>query len=226
MSSNQNDTGNAPARDSVAAADQPTPVHFPFENDDASPPDAGTFLPALARRAVEDFVRERRVVEASSVTENPLLQQRAACFVSIKTRHKELRGCIGTVEPYHQTLAEELIANAISAATRDPRFPPVGEAELAGLRYSVDVLGEPEPAQFEDLDPSVFGVIVEDETGARRGLLLPDIEGVETSAQQVEIAARKAGIPLSTPLRLYRFRVRRFGEQAHFQQDTGQGANP
>jgi AMMECR1 domain-containing protein len=81
----------------------------------------------------------------------------------------------------------------------------------------VDILEEPEPARFEDLDPSAFGVIVEDETGSRRGLLLPDISGVETAGQQVQIAARKAGIAPHQPHRLYRFRVRRFAEGMHAQ---------
>lgn len=174
-------------------------------------------LPALARSTVETFVRDGH---ASDAPQNPaastpsasILSERAACFVSIKTDTGDLRGCIGTIEPARPTLAQELAANAVSAATEDPRFPPVGAEELAHLRYSVDVLSAPEPAQFEDLDPSNYGVIVEDECGTRRGLLLPDIEGIETAARQVEIAARKAGIPAGTPLRLYRFRVRRFRE--------------
>ena len=87
------------------------------------------------------------------------------------------------------------MANAISAATRDPRFAPVAESELPNLKYSVDILSAPEPATVADLDPAVFGVIVEDEAGMFRGLLLPDIAGVDTVEQQVNIAARKAGIP-------------------------------
>jgi AmmeMemoRadiSam system protein A len=145
---------------------------------------------------------------------NPILARRAACFVSLKTHDGELRGCIGTIEPVKETLAEELIASAVSAATRDPRFPPVKPRELPHLRYSVDILYEPEPAQFEDLDPARYGVIVEDEGGYRRGLLLPDIPGVETAQEQVEIAARKAGIAPGTPVSLSRFRVERFRERA------------
>jgi MEMO1 family protein len=166
-------------------------------------------LPALARLAVETFVREGRIVDKPPVTP-ALLQERAACFVSIKTVEGDLRGCIGTIEPLQETLAEELIANAVSAATRDPRFPPVAPAELAHLRYSVDVLSEPEPTRFEELDPALYGVIVEDEAGVRRGLLLPDIEGIETATQQVEVAMRKAGIAPGSPLKLSRFRVERF----------------
>ena len=136
-----------------------------------------------------------------------------ACFVTIKTDGSELRGCIGTVEPEYDALASEIISNAVKAATSDPRFLPVSEAELPSLRYSVDVLEPPEPAQFDDLDPSTFGVVVADERGRRRGLLLPAIEGVETPRQQVLIAARKAGIAPGEPLTLYRFRTRRFRER-------------
>ncbi|HEV7745822.1 MAG TPA: AmmeMemoRadiSam system protein A [Pyrinomonadaceae bacterium] len=169
-------------------------------------------LPALARLAIETFVQtgeEIAVPEKAS----PLLSVRAACFVSIKTHTGDLRGCIGTVEPVKQNLGEELIANAINAASRDPRFDPVSIDELADLRYSVDILTEPEPATFADLDPKTYGVIVSDESETRRGLLLPDISGVETAEQQVGIAARKAGIPPETPLKLLRFRVDRYREK-------------
>jgi AmmeMemoRadiSam system protein A/AmmeMemoRadiSam system protein B len=168
----------------------------------------------LARGAVETFVREGYVIEKPESL-GTLLQQPAACFVSIKNFEGELRGCIGTIEPVKETLAEELITNAVSSATRDPRFPPVMPEELSHLRYSVDVLSTPEPAQFEELDPKVYGVIVEDEGGRHRGLLLPDLQGIETARQQVDIAARKAGIRLGAPLKYHRFRVDRFRESAH-----------
>ena len=142
-----------------------------------------------------------------------LLSTRAACFVSLKTLDGHLRGCIGTIEPARETLAEEIIANAINAATRDPRFSPVSGEELSQLRYSVDVLSATEPATLADLDPSVYGVVVADESGSHRGLLLPDLEGVDSVAKQVEIAARKAGISPETPIKLARFRVSRFGEK-------------
>ena len=170
-------------------------------------------LTGLARSAVETFVRERRMI--SFAHDGPgmsFLSHPAACFVSIKTAHGDLRGCIGTIEPASRTLAEEIITNAVSAATRDPRFFPVTDAELPHLRYSVDVLMKPEPTRFEDLDPATYGVIVENETGTRRGLLLPAIEGIETVEQQVEIASSKAGIAAGLPLKLYRFRVQRFRE--------------
>ena len=171
----------------------------------------GENLTALARAAVEHFVREGTQLEAP-VTASELLQARAACFVSLKTASGDLRGCIGTIEPAQDTLAAEIIANAISAATRDPRFEPVAADELENLRYSVDVLSATEPAQLENLDPLIYGVIVEDESGLHRGLLLPALEGIDTAERQVEIASRKAGLTPGTPVRLTRFSVSRYSE--------------
>jgi AmmeMemoRadiSam system protein A len=168
--------------------------------------------PALAREAIETFVRSSKILPAPR-TEG-LLSARAPCFVSLKTLNGELRGCIGTIEAARDTLAEEIIANAISAATTDPRFEPVRPEELSNLRYSVDVLFPPEQTAMEDLDPLTYGVIVEDESGARRGLLLPDIPGIDDAKQQVEIAARKAGIRRDEPVRLYRFKVERYREKS------------
>jgi AmmeMemoRadiSam system protein A/AmmeMemoRadiSam system protein B len=167
-------------------------------------------LTALARETVETFVKDHHVRVAPKAS--AALKQRAACFVSIKTRNGDLRGCIGTTEPTKDSLAEELIANAVAAATRDPRFPPVEEQELGSLKYSVDVLSEPEPATIKDLDPLVYGVIVEEENSDRRGLLLPNLAGVDTAEKQVGIAARKAGIRDGAKLNLWRFRATRFKE--------------
>ena len=169
-------------------------------------------LPSLARAAVEAYVLDDIQLDPPPATSG-LLAARAACFVSLKTLDGQLRGCIGTIEPVKDTLAEELIANAINAATRDPRFSPVKPDELQNLRFSVDVLSAPEPATFDELDPMVYGVIVEDDSGSHRGLLLPDLEGVDTVTKQVEIAARKGGIPPETPMRFWRFRVNRFPEK-------------
>ena len=168
-------------------------------------------LPALARAAVETFVRSEEVLSPPRLAQT-LLTTRAPCFVSLKTLSGELRGCIGTIEASRDTLAEEIIANAISAATNDPRFEPVRPEELSNLRYSVDVLFPAEEAVLEDLDPTAYGVIVEDKSGGRRGLLLPDIPGIDNAEHQVEIAARKAGIEPGEPVRLYRFKVERFRE--------------
>ncbi|MCA1592478.1 MAG: AmmeMemoRadiSam system protein A [Acidobacteria bacterium] len=171
-------------------------------------------LPNLARLAVETFVLEGRIIKPPPALGSSLLSQEAACFVSIKTDHQELRGCIGTIEPTKRTLAEELITNAISAAIRDPRFSPIAEIELIYLHYSVDILYKPELALFEDLDPATYGVIVEDQSRSRRGLLLPHLEGVVTAQQQIQIAVSKAGIPTNSLIKIYRFRVQRFQESS------------
>ncbi len=166
----------------------------------------------IARNSVEEFITSGVVPEPPP---NPrgILATRAPCFVSLKTLDVELRGCIGTIEPSKDTLAEELVANAVSAATHDPRFTPVTQEELSNLRYSVDVLMPPEATTLDQLDPRIFGVIVEEESSQRRGLLLPDIKGVDDAKQQVEIASRKAGIPPGARVRLFRFRVERFKEK-------------
>jgi AmmeMemoRadiSam system protein A len=171
-------------------------------------------LPSLARRAVETFVLRHEVVVPAHGDASSLLSQRSACFVCIKTGGRELRGCVGTIEPEHDSLAVEVVNNAIKAATRDPRFRPISADELSLLRYSVDVLCALEPTTLEDLDPALFGVVVVDGLGKRRGLLLPDIDGIRTASQQVGVAARKAGISPHEAVRLYRFRTRRFQEPA------------
>jgi AmmeMemoRadiSam system protein A len=138
----------------------------------------------------------------------PELPARAAVFVSLH-KGKQLCGCIGTLEPQTASLREEVMANAIAAATRDPRFAPVSLKEVPSLDISVDVLSAPEPiADSNELDPKRYGVIVV--SGWRRGVLLPDLEGVNTVEEQVSIARRKAGIGPRDPIQLLRFQVRRF----------------
>lgn len=163
----------------------------------------------LARAAIDAWVKEGRRLRAPQAGElDPALEERAAAFVSLKKRG-ELRGCIGTFQPCYENLAEEIISNAISAATRDPRFPPVSPEEIPELDISVDVLSEPEPvpdASF--LDPKRYGVIVK--RGGRVGLLLPDLEGVDSVEQQLEIARAKAGIGAHEPIQLFRFTVNRY----------------
>ena len=168
-------------------------------------------LPTLARRAVEILAATGKAMEPPARTSG-LLAERAACFVSIKTKDGDLRGCIGTIEPTKDNLAEEIIANAIGAASYDPRFDPVSFDELDNLVYSVDVLSAIAPTTIDELDPKIYGVVVEEVEGKRRGLLLPDLQGIKDAKQQVQIAARKAGIPLGTPVNLFRFEVQRFGE--------------
>jgi len=163
-------------------------------------------LAQLVKDTVESYVREKKPPRLQELT--PEMKERAGVFVSIK-KHGALRGCIGTFEPTKASVAEEVIANAISSATRDPRFPAISPAELPFLEYSVDVLTKPVPVENEaSLDPKRYGVIVE--SGWRRGLLLPDLEGVDTVEEQIAICRQKAGIPPQQPVKLYRFEVRRF----------------
>ncbi|MFC1892610.1 MEMO1 family protein [Chloroflexota bacterium] len=164
-------------------------------------------LVGLARETVETYVTEGEVVSAPREL-TPEMRGEAGVFVSI---HKsgELRGCIGTFEPHRANVAEETIVNAISSATRDPRFPSIVPDDLKHLSYSVDVLSRPVPVESKDeLDPKKYGVIVE--AGYRRGLLLPDLEGVDSVEQQIDICHLKAGIAPDEPVKLYRFEVKRY----------------
>ncbi len=163
-------------------------------------------LVKLAREAVETYVKGGKTLEVGELT--PEMREKAGVFVSIH-KFDELRGCIGTFEPTENNVAEETITNAISSATRDPRFPPITPKEFKDLTYSVDVLTPPEPIESQDqLDPRKYGVIVE--AGFRRGLLLPDLEGVDTVDYQIDICRQKAGIAPDEPIKLYRFEVKRY----------------
>lgn len=163
----------------------------------------------LARSAIEAWVKDMRTLSNEEMSEQrELLGERGAAFVCLK-KEGGLRGCIGTFKPTRETLADEIANNAISSACRDPRFLPVSKEELKDLEISVDVLGEPEPIpDASHLDPRRFGVIVE--SGGRIGLLLPDLEGVDTIEYQLEVARNKAGIRPGEPLQLYRFTVKRY----------------
>ena len=170
----------------------------------------------LARFSLESFVRGGRRVnpdrdlpdDLAAALPGELTSTRAGAFVSLR-KDGRLRGCIGTILPVRGTLAAEICANAVSAGCRDPRFDPVGEDELDELVYDVDVLSEPEDVEGPgQLDPARYGVIVT--CGDRRGLLLPDLDGVDTVEEQVRIAARKGGIDPAEPGVAYqRFTVTR-----------------
>ena len=165
------------------------------------------FLVKLARDTIDKYVREHAALSLPKSLPAEL-KKRAGVFVSLH-RKNALRGCIGTFMPTTENVAEEVVRNAIEAATRDPRFPPLREDELEGLEISVDVLSEPEPAKSKsELDAKKYGVIVK--AGARRGLLLPDLDGVDTVEEQIDICRQKAGISPSEPVELFKFVVERF----------------
>ncbi|MGB9668012.1 MAG: AmmeMemoRadiSam system protein A [Thermosulfidibacteraceae bacterium] len=163
----------------------------------------------LARKAIEAYLKYGKIIKPSKEDlKEPIMRERKGVFVSLK-KHGELRGCIGTFLPTANSVAEEVIRNAIASATEDPRFPPVTLEELKDITISVDVLDEPEPvSSLDELDPKKYGVIVE--SGWKRGLLLPDLEGVDTIEQQIAIAMAKAGIRPGEPIKIYRFKVKRF----------------
>ncbi len=165
--------------------------------------------PQWALTVIEAFVCHHRMLDSFEALPPEMLRRRAGCFVTLHSLHGLLRGCIGTIEPSGAHLAMEIRNNAISAATKDPRFPPVLCHEVTDLRISVDVLGQPEPIVDErGLDPKRYGIIVEH--GVRKGVLLPDLEGVDQISQQISIARMKAGIPEGVPLTIYRFSVQRY----------------
>ena len=159
----------------------------------------------LARASVEYFTRAGKKLKCPDGLSTELLNNRAGVFVSIK-KEGNLRGCIGTTAPTQNSIAEEIISNGISAASRDPRFDPIEEKELDGLTYSVDVLSPAESIKGkEELDVDRYGVIVR--CGGRSGLLLPALEGVDTVEEQIAIALKKAGISQNEPYTMERFEV-------------------
>ena len=200
---------------SAGAAGETTPDVIPSEGGEAAAVEGSRAAPAdaapdpfvaLARASVEAFVRTGRPLAHPGDLPPELEGARAGVFVSLH-EDGELRGCIGTIEPVTGSIADEIIRNGVAAASEEPRFPPVRADELDALSYSVDVLFPPEPIGSPDeLDPARFGVIVE--KGWRRGLLLPNLDGVDTVEQQVAIARRKAGIgPDEGGVSLARFEV-------------------
>jgi MEMO1 family protein len=168
-------------------------------------------LVKLAKDTVDLYIREGKVLQVREEDLTPEMKEQAGVFVSLKVRGM-LRGCIGTFQPIECDVAHEVVRNAISAATCDPRFSALRAEELDTLDYSVDVLTPPERIQdANELDPRRYGVIVR--SGGRRGLLLPDLEGVDTVEYQISIALQKAGISPGTPVELSRFEVKRYHER-------------
>jgi AmmeMemoRadiSam system protein A len=164
-------------------------------------------LTELARKSIEEFIKRRKVISPPEQL-TPEMTGRSGVFVCIK-KNGQLRGCIGTFMPCCGNIAEETIRNAISAASGDPRFPAVTEPDLADLEYTVDVLSPPEKVQdIGALDPEKYGLIVS--SGPRRGLLLPNLEGVDSVEEQLRITRMKAGISQDEPVEIFRFEVQRY----------------
>jgi len=198
-------------------------------------------LVVLAKKTVETFIKEGEIISSSFAMEllrrakspeglsEEFLKRKAGTFVTINiqltTDNKQLRGCIGTYLPTRENIAEEVIQNAIAAATEDWRFGPIEKEELPYLSYTVYILNEPELVKdLKELDPKKYGVIVKTApltpSGdvvfnghfvAKTGLLLPDLEGIDTIEQQISIACQKAGIdPHQEKILIYKFTVEKY----------------
>ena len=163
----------------------------------------------LAVQAVHHFLSEGKPMPCPSPVPDGMNDQ-SGVFVSIKKKISyELRGCIGTVTPNQNNLAEEIIQNAVNAATRDPRFKPITIEELDQLLFSVDVLTPLEPIDnLEKLNPRQYGLSIKYE--GRQGILLPDLEGIDTVQRQIELCLKKGNIPKDAPFQIYRFEVERY----------------
>ena len=165
----------------------------------------------LAKETIEKYIKTNKIPLLPKKIPQEMLSKKAGAFVSIHTKDGPLRGCIGTFLPTRPNIALEIITNAISSATQDPRFPPITEKELSDFVYSVDVLSKPKTiSNRKAIDPKKYGLIVSTPDG-RRGLLLPHIPGVDTPEQQIKICCQKAGIEPKEKVKLETFIVERHG---------------
>lgn len=170
----------------------------------------------LAKQTIKEYLQTGEVIDVPADIPSKILEQRAGVFICFK-KGKELRGCIGTFLPTRMNLAQEIIQNTISAATQDNRFLPVTAKEVDDLKITIDVLSEPvevEEKERKKLDAKKYGILVRSVDGLSSGLLLPNLDGVETSEEQILIACQKAGIdPYTEDFIIYKFTVERHEEK-------------
>lgn len=153
-----------------------------------------TIYAKIAYDAILMYVKTGQKIKKEESKIPPALKLKLACFVSIYENKEKLRGCVGTAEPVQDNLYNEIIENAISAATGDPRFKPLTETELSKISVTVDVLSLPKKVEdIAELKPHKHGIIIEDDTG-KKSLLLPNLDGIDSTEKQIEIAKKKAGI--------------------------------
>ena len=169
-------------------------------------------LVLLAKRAVESYIEERKIIELPKDLPKEFLERRAGTFVTIE-KDGRLRGCMGTYLPVRDNIGEEIIHNAIAAATEDYRFGEIKKMELPHLSYIVYILNTPEKVlDIAELDPKKFGIIVK--AGVKSGLLLPDLKGVNTVAEQIAICCQKGGIFLKQEnVEIYKFTVEKYDDK-------------
>lgn len=166
----------------------------------------------LARKAIGKFINQGKVLEIAANLPTEILKKRAAVFVTLHEKSTgQLRGCVGTFIPTCKNIASEIIQNAISSATSDPRFPPLSRAELEDLDIKVDVLSKPVSSNSDQLNPKKYGLIIKSRD-RKTGLLLPNIPSVTTCEQQIKICKQKACIGSNEPVQLFRFTVERHKE--------------
>ena len=162
---------------------------------------------SLAQESIHHYLNYSEKLSCPNPLSNDL-KSRSGAFVSIK-KLKQLRGCIGTLEPCEPNLAMEIISNALKAALHDPRFSPVTQGELLELTYSIDVIQPLEKvSSTAELDPSRYGLVVK--SNGKQGVLLPDLEGVDSTEEQIQICRAKGKIPDDETIEMYRFKVERF----------------
>ena len=188
-------------------------------------------LVSLAKKTVETYIKKGEIIEPPANLPEGFLKKRAGTFITIEEMGK-LRGCIGTYLPKRENIAEEIIYNAIAAATEDYRFGPVKEEELPYLSYTVYILSEPELIKnIKELDPKEYGIIVKTRpnfssknlngqdsidvmfdgvVSHKTGLLLPGLEGINTIDEQISIACQKGGIDSTQEeILIYKFEVKK-----------------
>jgi len=173
-----------------------------------------SFLSKLARNAAEKYIRKGEVIKIPETAPEEFLKRKAGVFVTIEKNTNQgsvLRGCIGTYLPMRKNIAEETIYNAIAAAQEDPRFDPIREEEFRELFFTVSVLSEPELIKnLSELNPKKYGIIIKT-ASFKTGLLLPDLEGVDTVEKQISIACQKGGInPNKEAILIYRFTIEKY----------------
>ncbi len=169
----------------------------------------------LAKKAVENYIEKKEVIELSEGLPKELTNKKAGVFVTIEKNGK-LRGCIGTYLPTKENIAKEIIYNAIAAATEDYRFGPIQKEELPYLSYTVYILDLPQQIKnISELDPKKYGILIRTLTlPPKSALLLPDLEGIDTVEKQISVACQKGGInPLREKIIIYKFTVKKITEK-------------
>jgi hypothetical protein len=172
----------------------------------------------LAQESIINYLATGQLLAAPSPLP-PQLQQPGAVFVTIYAAGGQLRGCRGTIVPTEPTLADAIIKTAVASATDDPRFPPMTLAETAAMQLKIDLLSPMEPvADVATLNEKIYGVLIQSPSGQRRGLLLPNIDAVDSVPHQLQLVRRKAGMSPDEPSELFRFTVTRFQADTPWEQ--------